>query len=361
VILARETLVNDTNDGFKSVTDSRIQVKIFRPLDYQPNKQIASVIILPPTGGSPFDDVSAEDLAFHGFQVVELDEWDKGVGYELDMSKYDDAEQRTVWAVNRVLKFIRNQALVNGAPVGPVGILGTSVGAIGASVAYGAMDELQAAFLIVAGGNMPEIIGTSEQPGLASLRAAREIIYDANNPYNKQAQLSGDATGPASVYDKNLSVSATPENPDVNKNYVTALSKVITIDPLDFANCDHGKHKAENLMMVRGTKDVTVPTKNQDQLFAAWTMAINGWSKGPAGVTCDNGASKPEFSGLFAKLEKIHAEQSPHQPFISGLPMIVHIDNPEDHIPTIIWTEEHRVGRMLEWFRDHLRRLEISE
>jgi hypothetical protein len=132
-----------------------------------------SVFIFPPTGGENIiDRLYAKDLAALGFEVFILQDWSgnkiEGYKYELHNIFYSSAQ--------KALEKISNLAVTNN-----FGILGTSVGALHASITLTTNPRFQNGFLIVGGLSIPEIIVSSNQPAMQILKEKRYQVYHLEN------------------------------------------------------------------------------------------------------------------------------------------------------------------------------------
>jgi dienelactone hydrolase len=131
--------------------------------------------------------------------------------------------------------------------VGDVAVLGTSLGAIRASILYGADPEFKAAVLIVPGGDLANLIANTV---LTPIARWRKKFLD-----------------PQSVLD--------PIAPPVELTredllaFERRLRPHIQIDPLDFVR----PHGAADVLMVRSDGDTFVPRYNQDRLHQAYREA----------------------------------------------------------------------------------------
>lgn len=182
-----------------------------------------TILLLPPTGGeNALDRGYANTLCLAGFKVVLISGWASDDEVSLDLGMHDKGALRVLTAVRRMVDYLQ----ASGA--GPIGILGTSVGAMGSALALGYDARIKAGVLIVGGVGMAEIIARTDEPGAAKLRAARLKHHGF----------------------KNL------------EDYEAALRARILIEPADFANYSGTKR----VLAFNGTLDSTVPLKNQRDL-----------------------------------------------------------------------------------------------
>ncbi len=180
-----------------------------------------TIIILPPTGGTNIIDRSyARFLCAEGFNVYILDKYTDYDEYSLDL----DIHRRFYGRVQRAIDLIVNQIPLNHA----LSVLGTSVGALHASIAAGRVPRIQKALFITGGADIASIIVDSDQE---AMRVARE----------KRNEMFGFRT---------------------RDEYYTELKKHIVLDPLFFQKNYPGK----KISMVIAEKDETVPARNQKLL-----------------------------------------------------------------------------------------------
>ena len=178
-----------------------------------------TIILVPPTGGeNVIDDAWANLFCKSGFRVLLVQHWDQDNFSDVDPGMHDLGALRAIAAVRHTVEYAARTD-------GSIGILGTSVGAITSALSLEIDPRIVSGTLIVGGGGMAEIIANSNEKTLSALREERMSRYG----YATIAQ------------------------------YQEALTKSVTIDPLDFAGYT-GKKPV--LAMVAGS-DTTVPTKNQ--------------------------------------------------------------------------------------------------
>ncbi len=208
-----------------------IQLRLYRPqAQLRGASGVHSIMILPPTGGETvLDRLDSERLCEAGFRVALMEHWDGDTFSELDLDMHDRGALRALAAIRHVTEYLD--------PTGTekLGILGTSVGAIEAALALGDLPQIGVGALIVGGGGMPDIIAHSTVSSLAQLRDARmkELGYSTVDDYQQ------------------------------------ALAAHVHIDPLDFA----GLTGKKALLMMIGTEDQMVPTRDQYALQKAWDDA----------------------------------------------------------------------------------------
>jgi hypothetical protein len=190
-------------------------------------ESLRTVLILPPTGGvNKIDIAYATALCFLNFRVVLIEGWDYDDVKSLDPDMHDQSARRALTAVRHVIETLHISRPHQ------LGILGTSVGAIEAALVLGVDPRVSAGALIVGGGNMVDILATSDQAQLAQLRSARMA-----------------ASGIKTI-----------------DGYREALRPHIKIDPIDYAPGATGK----KIWQLIATKDLTVPTADQLALQKAF-------------------------------------------------------------------------------------------
>lgn len=198
-----------------------VKAQVYRPSLRRPTER--SVIVIPPTGGeNMLDRGYANALCSAGIQVVLLQGWSHQLDVRLDLAIHDEGAQRALSAIRHTLDYL------NPSRNSQVGILGTSVGALGSALALGFEPRLQAATLIVGGVGLPEIYSATTEEGASKLRAARTKAFG----YKSQA------------------------------DYLADLRAKVKIDPRDFADLTGPK----KVLAFTGLNDLTVPTENQQEL-----------------------------------------------------------------------------------------------
>lgn len=173
-----------------------------------------SLLIIPPTGGTNVIDRSyARLFCAEGFDVYILDKWTMYDEYALDLEIHRRYYARTQRAINLILSRIPESH--------KVGILGTSVGALHASIATGKLPRLTKALFIVGGADITGLIVDSDQ----------KVMKDAREKRNKMFGFK------------------------TRDDYYNELKKHIELDPLFFQEGFKGKQ----ISMVIADNDTTVP------------------------------------------------------------------------------------------------------
>jgi len=184
-----------------------------------------AILIIPPTGGVNFIDKSyAKSLCESGLKAVIIKNWTGDDEYNLELAIHTRFYRRAQKAIAMtVLKYKRYV----------LGILGTSVGGLHAAIATSRFREITSSFLIVAGGNIPEIIANTTQ----------EVLKDAKEKRFKMFNFKS------------------------NQEYISALEKVVPFEPLNLPV----PSRTKKIGMVISTNDHVVPSLNQEKLRTHWS------------------------------------------------------------------------------------------
>lgn len=211
--------------------DSFVQLRIY----HARKDSDRTVILLPPTGGENIlDQGYANHLCAAGFNVALLQAWAHQLEVSLDPSMHDHGAIRSLSAIRHTLDYLKPTRATQ------VGILGTSVGALTSSLALGFDARINHAVLIVGGLGFPEIVARSTEKGAAKLREARMKAFGLK---------------------------------DV-EDYVRFLSERVQMEPGHFVDYS-GKKK---VLAFVGTKDDTVPTRNQYELVKAYGAELDEYA-----------------------------------------------------------------------------------
>lgn len=201
-------------------TDFSVEV-----LDFAPSKFSSQVIIIPPTGGTNIIDRSyAKKICKRGHRAVILSHWSEDDEMSFELSIHTRFYARAFRAIGLVVEKIKTE--------GPVGILGTSVGGLHASIAVSRYPEITKAFIITGGAHIPSIIANSNQKVMNNAWIERQKKYGFKN----------------------------------KDEYIKALEDVIKLEPLTI--------KGKKLGLVIATEDETVPTINQEKLRNLWNPEV---------------------------------------------------------------------------------------
>jgi hypothetical protein len=204
----------------EKITESDFTVKLS---SYRTNSKL-HVIVMPPTGGMNFMDRSyARQFCHDGMNAYILESWSGDDEYVIDYSIHNRLYARAQRAI---------QIVMDSIPAGePVGILGTSVGALFCAQAIGSKPRLETGFAIVGGAHIAEII----------VRSTQNAMEEAKEIRRKKFNFQSD------------------------EEYLRELDPHITIDPYYMDG-----HKGKTLGMVYSPDDVVVPGKNQKLLMEIW-------------------------------------------------------------------------------------------
>lgn len=227
VSLCRETLVKITAKDPVTLDAREVGLRLYVRKGTADAAKLKTVIVMPPTGGeNVLDRNYARLLCIKGFRAALVEGWYGDTETSLDLAMHDRGALRMLAAVRHVIEYLKLEH------AGQLGILGTSVGAISSVLVLGYEPRVAAAALIVGGGGLAEIIALSTEKGLTKLRAER---------------LPG-----LGFVDTDA--------------YRVALAAKVRIDPFDFI----GYTGKKPVWMMVATKDTTVPTKNQWDLYHAY-------------------------------------------------------------------------------------------
>jgi hypothetical protein len=198
-------------------------------VDYRPPKVTgATIFILPPTGGeTPLDRRYAKGLCRDGRRVLVVKKW---TGYD-EASLDLELHNRLFGKGNRAL------ALLATHHPGPLHLLGTSVGALFSISALARIPQVTKAALVVGGVPFTEIIATSDTEHMNYLREQRKLKFGISS----------------------------------QEDYISRLNAVFEWNDLDKLNGNILVDK--KILLVIGTMDQGVPTKNQLQLQERFPMA----------------------------------------------------------------------------------------
>lgn len=184
----------------------------------------SSILILPPTGGTnTLDRRYAELFCESGFDVYLLDSWTPESESNIDFGLHQRFYERGRKAVLLVTNEIQTAK---------VGLMGTSVGALYASVAAATNERINALFLVVGGLPLSEVIVTSDQKAMHDLREQRAAKYGV--PNEKQSA-------------------------EIERNFLLEPTK----QPGEF-------FKKQKIGMALALEDTTVATSTQQYLRKSW-------------------------------------------------------------------------------------------
>jgi len=202
------------------------------------------VLVLTPYRGVTFADTGyAEALARAGMHAAVIAvprnayRQDAGIDY---IDRFFVRHTANVLALKQALQ---------GHPLSPIqvsasAILGTSLGAIRASILFGVDPQLRAAVLIMPGGDLPKLIAHTVLQPIALWR--EQFLFPE-------------------LQDEPFAIA--PEATDAERlAFERRLRPHVHTDPLDFVR----SNDAADVLMVRSDNDTFVPRINQDRLFEAY-------------------------------------------------------------------------------------------
>lgn len=201
---------------------------------FTPNvhKKVPVVIAVPPLMGIAVEYIIAQKLCAKGIATIFASVNENLRPGKMEMPSWgfeDRTLVRAVISLRTLLDYIQISPYFDKSKVG---ILGSSLGGITALQLAGVESHrLQAIVTLVAGGNIPEILATSQQRRVKKLRRRRM---------------------------ENLNI----DSPEV---YEDLLRKTIRHDPLYFSH----KVPKEKVLMIMSNADTAVPTSNQRLLHLA--------------------------------------------------------------------------------------------
>jgi len=201
-----------------------LDIEVLRARPVPENSHAPTVLILPPTGGGTvLDDRLLKVFCDAGIRTLLLKGWSGDLEQDLDPATHDRGSLRGVAAVRQTLSFFG---------IKKAGIYGTSLGGIIASTAAGVDSRIDALITTVAGGNVIETLSESDQEILARLRSERMKRYHLKS----------------------------------REEYREFLNQTIRINASDWTRTE----LAPRTWMVMATKDTTVPTRVQNELWLKW-------------------------------------------------------------------------------------------
>ncbi|MGE0631270.1 MAG: hypothetical protein AB7O96_02605 [Pseudobdellovibrionaceae bacterium] len=202
-----------------------IVLSVFKPAYREAHE---AILIVPPTGGeNTIDRGYAYLFCQDGYDAVIISTWDQIEDVDMNLKTQDIAVVRAVSAIRTAVDFVKK----------PTGILATSMGSILTSVTLAVESRFKAAFLIVGGAPISEIMATSQNKKVRVIREARMKAHHFTTA----------------------------------DQYRRALKKAMKIDLNSLVQPIAGL----KLKMVIATADDTVPTKNQFQLWNSFGRPEN--------------------------------------------------------------------------------------
>lgn len=211
-------------------------------LFYQPTKlqKAPYVIMLPPLRGiKSFDKDLAKYMANHGLNILLMGHHEDFKNLNQPLKTVPQAIKRMVTRIRTLIDYAETQPFIN---IDQSGIMGTSLGGIMSALTYTIEDRVKYGYFIVAGGNIPEILGKSQVRMFKKYRDTRIL----------KEHLNG------------------------TKGYINALKDLIPADALDFAPFKEPR----NIHLVMATQDTSVPVYNQIKLWRALGSPKHDWVSG---------------------------------------------------------------------------------
>jgi hypothetical protein len=194
-----------------------------------PEKKKPVLVLFPPIEGTlPFEQHLGKFLAYMGIHVLVSYPQESLVAPHLTLHDLNALISRTAIIPSYLLDWLESRTEVDRQAIG---FLGISMGGIRAALAMGIDSRPKAGILIVAGGNLPEILTYSQQDNAVIFR---EHVMRREGLSNSQDLL----------------------------NY---FKKGLLWDPLSFAE----DHDHERFLMFASSNDKVVPSKNQRDLWIA--------------------------------------------------------------------------------------------
>jgi hypothetical protein len=206
-----------------------IVAKVYRPPAIL-NEKFPVVFILPPiVGETPLDAALALNLCLNGIGAYVLDvENDPPEEEQItNLNTHEDALIRAEFALNKLIAELNSDDEVSGE----YGLMGASLGGILTGYLAGALPMIKASVIMAGGGNIAEILATSEQESVKDLRQKRISEFNLSN----------------------------------NEEYKELLTPYITRDPLFLAS----NITPDSVLMFIPKSDIDVPVKNQRDLASA--------------------------------------------------------------------------------------------
>ncbi len=187
-----------------------------------------AVIIMPPTGGeNVLDDKYANQLCSRGLRVVIVQSFEVLPDSNIDLGMYDRDALRSLIAIRQTVDFLTATGSHS------IGILGTSLGALQASLATAVDSRISTATFIAGGLGLAAIIAKSNEPANAQLREIRLQKYNISQ-----------------------------------EQYEQSLNRAIHIDVAPFL--DPSLAKTKKVLCVVAMNDTYVPTPTQFKLYDAF-------------------------------------------------------------------------------------------
>lgn len=208
--------------GLDPITNLPRTIKVILYKAYTNNLNRA-VIVLPPTGGiNLIDRGYSNKLCSAGLTVALLQDWEHRDYMDLDFKMHDIGALRYISATRHTLEFLKSRDFNS------VGLLGTSIGAIGGALAFGVEERIKAAAFIVGSARFADVVGTSTEKETSDLRESRMKKFDIKT----------------------------------QDEYTAAAKKEVMMDPAKYLTTVGDRSS----LVVTADKDVTIPTEYQLEL-----------------------------------------------------------------------------------------------
>jgi dienelactone hydrolase len=213
-----------------NTTTFNIEARTYRP-PVAPGEKFPIVFILPAiVGETPLDGALALNFCLNGMGAYVLNVLnDPPEGEQVgNLNTHEDTLIRAEVALNQLISNLASDPEVNGR----YGIIGASQGAIISSYLSGVVPEISGSVIIAGGGGLANILATSEQESVKSLREKRLAAFNL---------------------------------PDA-KAYEDLMTPFITLEPLIVVP----QTRPDTALLFVLKKDIDVPTKNQRLLAEAY-------------------------------------------------------------------------------------------
>ncbi|RLA64667.1 MAG: hypothetical protein DRQ88_07290 [Epsilonproteobacteria bacterium] len=193
------------------------------------DKRPLMIIIPPIVDITPVDKGMAHAFMTKGYNVFILKYNEKINDYERPLKDFNRALVSILTSARLLIDFAETRPEIDHNKIGSYGM---SLGALLLGIYVGIEDRIDGAIIVVGGGQIPEIMATSQQDIAASFREARMEVEEIDTPFEFQK----------------------------------ILEKSILFDPMFFAR----RRNKEDIYMVIGDDDSAVNTKNQWMLWKAF-------------------------------------------------------------------------------------------
>lgn len=206
----------ETADTEFSRGDIKVNISTYK----KETKASKSLIIFPPTGGTNALDRSyAKKFCATGYDVYVINGWTGDHETVTDLTIHQNFYSRAQKALTVVLDNIHTPF---------IGLIGTSVGALHASVAANTQTKIDSVFIIAGGAPIAEVVVTSQQEAMVKLKADRKKRYGFKSD---------------------------------NEN-IEAITKVFSLEPMKQGEL----YKTKDIGMAIANEDTVVNSKNQIKL-----------------------------------------------------------------------------------------------